>query len=55
MPLSLDPQFVNDLISKEVMDERIQGEIKEKKLEKDVNWLVEIYNLGNSYWTDLLK
>lgn len=55
MSLSLDPQFVNDLISKEVMDERIQGEIKEKKLEKDVNWLVEIYNLGNSYWTDLLK
>ena len=55
VPLSLDPQFVNDLISKEVMDERIQGEIKEKKLEKDVNWLVEIYNLGNSYWTDLLK
>ena len=53
--MSLDPQFVNDLISKEVMDERIQGEIKEKKLEKDVNWLVEIYNLGNSYWTDLLK
>ena len=53
--LSLDPQFVNDLISKEVMDERIQGEIKEKKLEKDVDWLVEIYNLGNSYWTDLLK
>lgn len=53
--LPLDPQFVNDLISKEVMDERIQGEIKEKKLEKDVNWLVEIYNLGNSYWTDLLK
>ena len=53
--LSLDPQFVNDLISKEVMDERIQGEIKEKKLEKNVNWLVEIYNLGNSYWTDLLK
>lgn len=55
VPLSLDPQFVNDLIAKEVMDERIQGEIKEKKLEKDVNWLVEIYNLGNSYWTDLLK
>lgn len=55
VPLSLDPQFVNDLISKEVMDERIQGEIKEKKLEKDVDWLVEIYNLGNSYWTDLLK
>lgn len=53
--LPLDPQFVNDLISKEVMDERIQGEIKEKKLEKNVNWLVEIYNLGNSYWTDLLK
>ena len=53
--LSLDPQFVNDLISKEVMDERIQGEIKEKKLEKNVDWLVEIYNLGNSYWTDLLK
>ena len=53
--LSLDPQFVNDLISKEVMDERIKGEIKEKKLEKNVNWLVEIYNLGNSYWTDLLK
>lgn len=55
VPLSLDPQFVNDLISKEVMDERIKGEIKEKKLEKNVNWLVEIYNLGNSYWTDLLK
>lgn len=53
--LSLDPQFVNDLISKEVMDERIQGEIKEKKLEKDVNCMVEIYNLGNDYWKNLLS
>ena len=55
VPLSLDAQFVSDLISKEVVYERIQGEIKEKKFEKDVNWLVEIYNLGNRYWTNLLN
>ena len=53
--LTLDAQFIADLISKDVINERIQGEIKEKKLEKDVNCMVEIYNLGNDYWKNLLN
>lgn len=53
--LTLDAQFIADLISKDVINERIQGEIKEKKLEKDVNCMVEIYNLGNDYWKNLLS
>lgn len=53
--MTLDAQFIADLISKDVINERIQGEIKEKKLEKDVNCMVEIYNLGNDYWKNLLS
>lgn len=55
IPLSLDPQFIADLISKELMDSRIKSEIKEKKLEKEVNCMVEIYNLGSDYWHNLLN
>lgn len=55
IPLSLDPQFIDDLISKELMDSRIKSEIKEKKLEKEVNCMVEIYNLGSDYWHNLLN
>lgn len=53
--LTLDAQVIVDLISKDVINERMQGEIKEKKLEKDVNCMVETYNLGNDYWKNLLN
>ena len=55
IPLKLDTQFVNDLLSKELFESKIKSEIKEKKLEKEVNCLVEIYNLGSAYWTNLLN
>lgn len=53
--LSLDTQFVGDLISKELVNAKINSEIKEKKLEKEINCMVEIYNLGSSYWVNLLN
>ena len=55
IPLSLDETFISDLLSKELIDSRIKSEIKEKKLEKEVDCMVEIYNLGSAYWTTLLS
>lgn len=54
IPLSLDPAFIFDLVSKSIVDEKIKSEIKEKKLEKDANCMVEVYNLGSTYWANLL-
>ena len=52
--ISLDKSFLDDLASKEIIESKIQSSIKEKKLEKDVNCMVEVYNLGSTYWTNLL-
>ena len=52
--ISLDKSFLDDLASKEIIESKIQSSIKEKKLEKDVNCMVEVYNLGSTYWTILL-
>ena len=52
--ISLDKSVLDDLASKEIIESKIQSSIKEKKLEKDVNCMVEVYNLGSTYWTNLL-
>ena len=52
--ISLDKSFLDDLASKEIIESKIQSSIKEKKLEKDVNCMVQVYNLGSTYWTNLL-
>ena len=52
--ISLDKSFLDGLASKEIIESKIQSSIKEKKLEKDVNCMVEVYNLGSTYWTNLL-
>lgn len=52
--ISLDKSFLDDLASKEIIESKIQSSIKEKKLKKDVNCMVEVYNLGSTYWTNLL-
>ncbi len=54
-PIQLDAKFVNDLVSKELIDSKMKNEIKEEKLKKEINCLVEIYNLGSSYWNNLLS
>lgn len=53
--IPLDNSFLKDLISKDMIEQKIQSDVKEKKLEKEVNCMVEIYNLGGKYWTDLLN
>ena len=53
-PIQLDADFVNDLVSKELLESRIKSEIKEEKLKTEINCLVEIYNLGSAYWSNLL-
>ena len=52
--VSLDKAFLDDLVSKEIIESKIQSSIKEKKLEKDANCMVEVYNLGSTYWANLL-
>ena len=53
-PIQLDTKFIDDLTSKELIYSKIRSEIKEEKLKKEINCLVEIYNLGGSYWKNLL-
>ena len=53
-PIQLDTKFVEDLVSKELIYSKIRSEIKEEKLKKEINCLVEIYNLGGPYWQNLL-
>lgn len=53
-PVQLDAYFLSDLVSKELIDSKMKSEIKEEKLKKEINCLVEIYNLGGNYWEDLL-
>ncbi len=53
-PIQLDADFINDLVSKELIDSKIKSEIKEEKLKKEINCLVEIYKLGSEYWNNLL-
>jgi len=55
IPLKLDAQFLKDLISKELIEEKIKSEIKEKKQDTVVNFIVEIYNRGGAYWTNLMN
>lgn len=52
--VSLDKTFIEDLVSREIVNSRIQSGIKDKKLEKEVSCMVEVYNLGSAYWTNLL-
>lgn len=54
-PIQLNENFIKDLVSKELIDSKIKSEIKEEKLKKEINCLVEIYNLGSVYWKNLLN
>ena len=55
IPLKLDEQFIKDLISKELIEEKIKSEIKEKKQDTVVNFIVEIFNRGGAYWNNLMN
>lgn len=54
MNISLDKQFVKDLLSKSLIEDKIRSEIKDKKFEKVINYITEIYNFGTQYWKKLL-
>lgn len=54
-PIMFDSQFLNDLISRDLITQKMESEIKEKKLENEINCMVEIYNLGAEYWDSLLN
>lgn len=53
--IQLDSAFINDLMPKEIMEEKINSSVKDKKLEKEVNCMIEIYNFGSEYWEKLLN
>lgn len=53
--ITFSPQFKNDLISKELQESKLKAGIKEKKMSKNIDVEVEIYNLGGPYWRKLIQ
>ena len=52
---SLSPDFFKELISKEIVENKMRSNIKEEKLGKDVNIEIEIVKLGAPYWRKLIE
>ena len=53
VPLTLDKAFVSDLVNEILQQNTEKGQIKEERLQQEVNITIEIYNLGAEYWTNL--
>lgn len=51
----LSREFINDLISKTLLEEKMRSEIKDAKLSKSINIESEIVLLGGPYWRNLIE
>lgn len=51
----LSREFLNDLISKTFVEEKMRSEIKDAKLTKSINIESEIVLLGGPYWRNLIE
>lgn len=51
----LSSEFLNSLISKELIESKMKSQIKEEKLNKNIDIESEIYNLGGQYWRNLIE
>ena len=51
----LSREFINDLISKTLVEEKMRSEIKDAKLSKSINIESEIVLLGGPYWRNLIE
>lgn len=47
--------FLNCLVSKNIIEEKMQSEIKDVKLSNSINIESEIINLGGAYWRNLIE
>ena len=52
---NLSSDFLNDLTSKEIVENKMRSNIKEEKLSNDVNIEIEIVKLGAPYWRKLIE
>lgn len=55
VPYSFSKDFLDSLISKEIVDEQIKSGIQEEKLTSELNIESEIVKLGGSYWRNLIE
>ena len=51
----LSNDFINDLVSKALVDEKMRSEIKDAKLSTSINIENEIVRLGGIYWRNLIE
>lgn len=51
----LSNDFINDLVSKALVDEKMRSEIKDAKLNTSINIENEIVRLGGIYWRNLIE
>lgn len=51
----LSNDFINDLVSKGLVDEKMRSEIKDAKLNTSINIENEIVRLGGIYWRNLIE
>ena len=55
MEIKLSKEFIDDLIKKTLVDEKMKIEIKDIKLSANINIESEIVQLGGSYWRNLIE
>ena len=55
LPINLDSNFFEDLIPEHLIQDKLTSSKKEEKLNKNINILNEIFNLGADYWTRLCE
>lgn len=54
IPYKLNPNFVKDLLPKEMITSKMKTEIKQEKFNNDINIEIEIVNLSAEYWKNLI-
>ncbi len=54
LEFKLSKDFINDLISKALIDEKMRSEMKDVKLSANINIENEIVRLGGKYWRNLI-
>lgn len=51
----LSPKFIDDLVSIQLQEDNKKNSLKDAKIDKDINILNEIFNLGGKYWDNLIQ
>lgn len=55
LPYSFSQEFMKDLVPIAIVEDGIRQEVKNEKINKDLNIEIEIINLGGAYWRNLIE